>query len=136
FVRKTRFDPLHEAANEQRLLDLLPGWLETLEHEERVVLSMSHAERTFEVELEREQFIAAAERHYAELQKLVQGARVAGMPIELRVSRRDARMPGLMDRLRKWHECEVQEQDSDAATIGEHQHEAAVQRSAETAGRA
>jgi len=28
FVRKTRFDPLHEAAGEQRLWDGLPGWLD------------------------------------------------------------------------------------------------------------
>jgi len=131
FVRKTRFDPLHEAANEQRLLDLLPGWLETLAHEERVVLSMSHAERTFEVELEREQFIAAAERHYAELQKLVQGARVAGMPIELRVSQRVARMPGLLDRFRTLRDCEVQVLDRGAAALGALQHEAAVRRPAD-----
>ena len=30
FVRKTRFDPLHEAASEQRLWDGLPGWLAPL----------------------------------------------------------------------------------------------------------
>ena len=27
FVRRTRYDPLHEAASEQRLWDALPGWL-------------------------------------------------------------------------------------------------------------
>ena len=30
FVRQTRFDPLHEGATEQRLHDLLPGWVAAL----------------------------------------------------------------------------------------------------------
>ena len=30
FVRKTRFDPLHEAATEQALVDALPGWVAAL----------------------------------------------------------------------------------------------------------
>ena len=131
FVRKTRFDPLHEAANEQRLLDLLPSWLETLEQEERVVLSMNFEERTLEVELERAQFVTAAERHYAELQQLVQGARVAGMPIELRVSQRVARLPGLLDRFRALRDCEVQVLERGAAALGALQHEAAVRRPAD-----
>ena len=33
FVRRTRFDPLHEAASEQRLWDGLPGWLAALDRD-------------------------------------------------------------------------------------------------------
>lgn len=128
FVRKTRFDPLHEAANEQRLLDALPGWLEAVERDERVVPSISFAERTLEVELERAQFVAAAEPHYAELQRLVQGARIAGMPIELRVSQRVAGLPGLLDRFRALRDCEVQVLERGAAARGALEHEAAIRR--------
>lgn len=128
FVRKTRFDPLHEASNEQRLLDELPLWLDTLQREDRVVLSMSFGERALEVELERAQFIAAAEPHYAELQRLVQSARVAGMPIELRVSQRVAAMPGLLDRFKALRDCEVRVLERGAAAIGALQHEASIRR--------
>ena len=30
FVRRTRFDPLHDGASEQRMFDALPGWLARL----------------------------------------------------------------------------------------------------------
>src|SRR5690606_25703526 len=99
FVRKTRFDPLHDAATEQRLVDQLPEWLGRLLEDERIVLAIEFGERPLEIELEREQFVAAAESHYAELQRMVQGARVAGMPIELRLSHRVAALPGLLERL-------------------------------------
>ena len=131
FVRKTRFDPLHEAANEQRLFDQLPGWLDTLARDERITLSMSFAERKLEVELERAQFIAAAERHYAELQRLVQSARIAGMPIELRVSQRVAALPGLLDRFRSLRDCEVQVLERGAGARGALLHEAAIRRPAD-----
>ena len=36
FVRRTRFDPLHQAANEQELWNRLPGWLAELERSERI----------------------------------------------------------------------------------------------------
>jgi hypothetical protein len=131
FVRKTRFDPLHEAANEQRLFDQLPEWLASLENAERIVLSMSFGERNLEVEIERAQFIEAAEAHYAELQRLVQSARVAGMPIELRVSHRVAALPGLLERFRALKECSVQVAPRGAAALGALQYEAAIRRPAD-----
>lgn len=131
FVRKTRFDPLHDAANEQRLVDQLPAWLDALGREEQVVLSMSFADRALEVELERAQIIAAAEPHYTELQRLVQGARVAGLPIELRVSHRVAALPGLLDRLRALRDCTVQVLERGASARGALQHEAAIRRPAD-----
>src|SRR5690606_36125406 len=82
FVRKTRFDPLHEAASEQRLFDQLPQWLASLQTQSPLVLTMQFGDRALEIEMTREQFIAAAEPHYAELLSLVQGARVAGTAID------------------------------------------------------
>jgi hypothetical protein len=131
FVRKTRFDPLHDAAKEQRLLDQLPIWLDELGQHERITVSMSAGEHLLEVELEREQFIAAAEPHYTGLQRLVQGARVAGMPIELRVSQRVASLPGLLDRLRTLRDCEIQVLQSGAAAIGALRYAEAIRRPAE-----
>jgi hypothetical protein len=131
FVRKTRFDPLHEASSEQHLFDQLPEWRRELGDKDRAVVSTSFEDRLLEVEIERQELIAAAEPHYAELQRLVQGARIAGLPIELRVSHRIASLPGLLDRLRALRECDVQVLPRGAAALGTLQHESAIRRSPE-----
>lgn len=128
FVRKTRFDPLHEASAEQRLFDQLPGWLDSLKGSESITLPMQFGDRQLEIELTREQFEGAVDAHYRELLQLVQGARVAGMPIELRVSERVAALPGLLDRFNTLRECLVQVLPSGAAALGALKYAAAIQR--------
>jgi hypothetical protein len=132
FVRKTRFDPLHDAATEQRLVDQLPAWLGELQQAETITLSFQFGERELQLELERTQLIEAAELHYAELLRLVQGARVAGMPIELRVSQRVAAMPGLLDRFKTLRDCAIQVLPAAAAAIGALQYQTAIRRSADS----
>lgn len=132
FVRKTRFDPLYEAGAEQRLADGLSGWLSQLRDQERINVTMQFGERPLEIEVERAQLIAAAEPHYAELQRLVQSARVAGMPIELRLSQRVASLPGLLDRLKTLRDCVIQVLPPAAAALGTLQYEAAIRRPAES----
>ena len=90
FIRKTRFDPLHDASTEQRLVDQLPGLLGQLREQEKIVVGMQFGDRPLEVEIERAQVIAALEPHYVELLRLVQSARVAGMQIQLRLAPRIA----------------------------------------------
>lgn len=132
FVRKTRFDPLHEASSEQRLFDLLPQWLAQLSEQDRLTATMSFGERPLELEIEREQLVAALEPHYAQLLRLVQSARIAGMPIELRVSERVASLPGLLDRLRSLRECAVHVLPRGAAALGALEHESAIRRTPDT----
>lgn len=132
FVRKTRFDPLHDASTEQRLVDQLPAWLAELQQAETITLSFQFGERNLQLEIERAQLIAAAEPHYLELLRLVQGARVAGMPIELRVSHRVASMPGLLDRFKTLRDCVIQVLPSAAGAMGALQYEAAVRRPADS----
>lgn len=131
FVRKTRFDPLHEAASEQRLVDQLPAWLSELQQAETVTLAFQFGERELQLEMERAQLIAAAEPHYLELLRLVQSARVAGMPIELRLSQRVAALPGLLDRLRTLRDCTIQVLPPAAAAWGALQHEPSIRRGAD-----
>ena len=107
FVRKTRFDPLHDASSEQRLVDQLPAWLAQLQESEHRQRVDAVRRAPLEIEIDRAQFIAAAEPHYAELLRLVQDARVAGMPIELRVSQRVAALPGLLERLSTLRDCGI-----------------------------
>ncbi|WP_116813034.1 FHA domain-containing protein [Steroidobacter cummioxidans] len=128
FVRKTRFDPLHEAGSEQRLIDQLPAWLSELQQAEAITLSFQFGERELQLEMDRAQLIAAAEPHYLELLRLVQGARVAGMPIELRVSQRVASLPGLLDRLRSLRDCTIQVLPPAAAAWGALQYETSIRR--------
>ncbi len=132
FVRKTRFDPLHEAASEQRLFDLLPGWLERLHGESPLTLPMQFGDRALEIELTREQVVAAADAHYAELVALVQNARVAGVAIDLRLSHRVAALPGLRERFESLRDCAVRVLPQGAAALGALQYDAAVRRPAES----
>lgn len=132
FVRKTRFDPLHDANMEQRLADQLPEWLEKLRTESPIQVQMQFRDSELKVELEREAFIKAAEKHYAELLKLVQDARVAGMPIELRVSHRVAALPGLVERLSSLRDCELKVLPLGATAIGALAHVESIARPAES----
>jgi hypothetical protein len=118
FVRKTRFDPLHEAANEQRLWDGLPGWLATLESAPTVTLEMQAGGATHSVELSREDFVAAARRIYDGLAQALQRARPAGGPLHLRLSHRLVGLPGLGERLAELRDSEVMRLPRGAAALG------------------
>lgn len=128
FIRKTRFDPLHDAGTEQRLVDRLPAWLGELREQEQITIDMQFGDRPLEIEIERAQLIAAVERHYVELLRLVQGARVAGMQIELRLSQRIAAFPGLLERLGTLRDCEIRQLPRGAAAIGTLQYEGTISR--------
>jgi hypothetical protein len=118
FVRKTRFDPLHEAANEQRLWDGLPGWLATLESTSTVTLEMQAGGVAHSVELAREAFAAAAGRIYDGLANALQRARPAGGPLHLRLSHRLAGLPGFGERLAELRDCAVTRLPRGAAALG------------------
>ena len=118
FVRKTRFDPLHEAANEQRLWDSLPGWLATLGSAPTVTIEIQAGGVTHSVELVREEFIAAASRIYDGLAHALQRARPAGGPLHLRLSHRLVGLPGFGERLAELRDCEVTRLPRGAAALG------------------
>jgi hypothetical protein len=118
FVRKTRFDPLHEAANEQRLWDSLPGWLATLGSAPTVTIEIQAGGVTHLVELAREEFMAAASRIYDGLAHALQRARPAGGPLHLRLSHRLVALPGFGERLAELRDCEVTRLPRGAAALG------------------
>jgi hypothetical protein len=128
FISKTRFDPLHDAGTEQRLVDSLPAWLAQLREQEQITISMQFGDRPLEIEIERAQLIAAVERHYVELLRLVQAARVAGMQIELRLSPRIVAFPGLLERFGTLRDCEIRLLPRGAAASGTLQNEATIGR--------
>jgi hypothetical protein len=98
-VRRTRFDPLHQAATEQQLHERLPGWLAALARAESVDASIETAAGTFGATLRREQFTLAAEAWYAQLAELVHAGHRAGEEATLALSARAALLPALGERL-------------------------------------
>lgn len=107
FVRKTRFDPLHEATTEQALFDALPGWLAQIETNEDIEIEMTAGGRSYGVTLTRPAVIEAIEPRLADLQRLVQASRPAGLAVELCVSAVAAAVPGLVGRLSGLRDCRV-----------------------------
>ncbi len=118
FVRKTRFDPLHEAATEQRLCDGLPAWLDSLRNAPTVTIEIEAAGGPRSIELAAADFAAAAGRVYDELARVLQRARPAGGPLHVRLSHRLAALPGLELRLAAIRDCEVVRLPRGAAALG------------------
>ncbi len=98
-VRRTRFDPLHQAASEQQLFERLPEWLALLAHAESVDAVIDTGAGAYSATLRREQFTLAAEAWYAQLAELVHGGHRAGEPATLALSSRAALLPALGARL-------------------------------------
>ncbi|MBX3703214.1 MAG: FHA domain-containing protein [Steroidobacteraceae bacterium] len=98
-VRRTRFDPLHQAATEQQLFERLPGWLAALARAESVDATIESAAGAFTATLRREQFTLAAEAWYAQLAELVHAGHRADEEATLALSARAALLPALGERL-------------------------------------
>jgi len=98
-VRRTRFDPLHQAASEQQLYERLPGWLAGLAAEESIDVSIDTPAGSFAATVRREQFTLAAEAWYAQVAELVQAGHRAERPTTLALGARAARLPALAARL-------------------------------------
>jgi hypothetical protein len=118
FVRKTRFDPLHQAATEQRLCDGLPGWLASANTGGTVVIDIESATATHAVEFADGDFAQAAAGIYDEYLRVLQRARPVGGPLQLRLSHRYAAMPGLVARLSEIRDIEVTQLVRGASALG------------------
>lgn len=98
-VRRTRFDPLHQAVTEQQLYGRLPGWLAELAARDSVDVVIETDGGSFTSAVRREQFTLAAEAWYSQIAELVRGVHRADEPATLALSARAARLPALADRL-------------------------------------
>ncbi len=118
FVRRTRFDPLHEAGSEQRMCDELPGWLATAAEGGVVNIELTSADGPLSVEIPAEEFAAAARHHYDDYLRAVQRARPTGGTLHLRLSHRCAALPGLRERLAELRDVEIATLPRGAAVLG------------------
>jgi len=128
FVRKTRFDPLHDAATEQQLLDQLPAWLDSVREAPSVTVEIEAAGTRHSLEIEAQAFAAAAQPAYRDYLRVLQQARPAGAAMHLRLSHRLAALPGLSDQLAEIRDCEVVVLPPGAAAIGALAWELAIRR--------
>jgi hypothetical protein len=125
-VRRTRFDPLHQAVTEQQLYDRLPGWLGSLATSDQLDVQIETGAGKFSVALGREQFVFAAEAYYAQLFDLVHSARRAGAPVTLALSARAAALPQLAERCLDIGEAQVVSLAQGAAALGALAHAGSV----------
>jgi hypothetical protein len=128
FVRRTRFDPLYEAATEQRLADLLPGWIAALSGVEEIEAEIASGANTHRVILTRQALIDAIERPLVAIQRLVQSSRPAGRAVQLCVSHGAVAVPGLLARLGALRDCAVVTLAEGAAACGALQRQDAIVR--------
>jgi hypothetical protein len=106
-VLRTRFDPLHDAENEQSLYDQLPGWLATVSAEGSVRVGLDARGERFEVELSRDQFVERAMPFYRELIAIVHELRPAGAALTIVLPELALHLPGLVESLNEFHGCEL-----------------------------
>ncbi len=131
FVRETRFDPLHQAASEQRLHDLLPSWQQALATADEIAAEVELGSTTHRIALTRAQLEAAVERLSDDILRLVQTARPPGTALHLCFSPRVASIPGLVARLAALRDCVVVELAQGAPAIGALRAAAAIVRPAD-----
>jgi len=118
FVRRTRFDPLHEARNEQALWNRLDGWLDELSREESIEVRLSEEQATHSVELARADLLTAAAARYDGLVSFVRKACPAGVATDVVISDRAARAQGLAERLAELPGVRVHRLSRGAAALG------------------
>jgi hypothetical protein len=102
-VLKTRFDPLHEAATEQRLYDQLDAVAARAARDGSAAIGLSigsgGSAQRHEVLLTRDQFAARGEAAYRELVAMLHELRPAGAGVTLVAPARLAGLPGLCELL-------------------------------------
>lgn len=98
-VRRTRFDPLHQASSEQQLYERLPGWLAALAGSDSIDVAIESGGGSFAATVRRAQFTLAAEAWYAQIEELVRSGHAPEGNSTLALSYRAARLPALAERL-------------------------------------
>jgi hypothetical protein len=106
-VKRTRFDPLHDAPTEQQLFDSLPRLASEVGETGSVTASVSKGTERFEVELSRDQFAQSAQPITREIVRLLHELRPAGASLALIIPSTIARLPGLRDELEQFAGCEI-----------------------------
>jgi hypothetical protein len=106
-VKRTRFDPLHNAATEQTLFDSLAGWASAAASLGSANAALTYGSERFEVDLTRDQFAQASQSQHREIARLLHELRPAGAPLVLMVPELVSGLPGLRQGLEQFIGCEL-----------------------------
>jgi hypothetical protein len=97
FIKQSRFDPLHTAESEQKLVNQMSGWLTEAARSDRVRLEIDAAGTTYEATVESLAFIGAAAPIYQRIASKLRAMFRADEVPALQLTDRVARMPGFAD---------------------------------------
>jgi hypothetical protein len=106
-VKRTRFDPLHDATTEQQLFDALPTLSRAVAASGTTTAAVTKGTDRFEVELTRDQFARAAEPIYRAIVGLLHQLRPAGTSIAIVVPQPVAELPGLREEFEQFIGCDL-----------------------------
>jgi hypothetical protein len=106
-VKRTRFDPLHDAATEQQLFDAIPSLAQQAASTGNTAAVLTKGKERFEVALTRDQFAQAADPIYRSIVGLLHQLRPAGAPLAIIVPRTVAELPGIRQQLEQFVGCEL-----------------------------
>jgi hypothetical protein len=106
-VKRTRFDPLHDAATEQQLFDSLGSLARETVSAGSATASLTKGGERFEVALSRDELAQAGQPIYREIVGLLHELRPAGTSVALVVPRAIAELPGLREALEQFVGCEL-----------------------------
>ena len=106
-VKRTRFDPLHNAATEQSLFDSLAAWASAAAVQGSANAALTYGAERFEVDLTRDQFAQAGQSQHREIVRLLHELRPAGAPVVLIVPELVSGLPGLGEALEQFVGCEL-----------------------------
>jgi hypothetical protein len=107
FVKRTRFDPFHDAATEQQLFDLLPTLARAAARAGNATAVLEARGARLEVPISSDQLTQAAEPVYREMLALMRSLRPAGAPIALLVPQAVVELPGMRAALAQFFGCEL-----------------------------
>jgi len=106
-VKRTRFDPLHDAVTEQQLFDSLASWAHQAALEGSVNAVLAKGAERFTVTLTRDQFAQAGRNLHRQIVRLLHELRPAGAPVALVIPAMACALPGLRDELEQFAACEL-----------------------------
>jgi len=104
-VLRTRFDPLHEAASEQRLYDLIDDAAARAATAGSTDIELPTGRDPVRVSISRDQFTEAADDIYREVPAALHELRPVGSRVNVLLDDTAARLPGLLHRLAEMRGC-------------------------------
>ena len=106
-VKRTRFDPLHDAATEQQVFEAIPALSLDATRTGGATASVTKGTERFEAALTRDQFSQAAQAIYRSIVGLLHQLRPAGTSIAIVIPQLAANLPGLREQLEQFVGCEL-----------------------------